>query len=426
MKKKILIIGSGGREHAIGIALKKNNNCDLFFTPGNGGTQSIGKNINAFPTTQLIEFVKTNQITLTIVGPEVPLSEGIVNKFQKENLPIIGPSKQGALLESSKKWAKEFMKKNNIPTGAYQSFTNIDQALAYCNNQSFPIVIKADGLAAGKGVTIAQSFDEAKTALIDCLTNNKFSDSGKTVIIEEFLKGEEASIFAFTDGKTILPMIAAQDHKAIYDGDKGPNTGGMGAYAPAPLITNELYKKINNEVFIPVLKGLQKENINYKGIIYAGLMIKDNQPMIIEFNVRFGDPETQIVLPLLKTNLLEIFEAIQNEELDKITLEWTDQYAVCVVLASKGYPNQHEKNKKITINTQENQNNIIHAGTTIKNNQLLSNGGRVMGTIGVSDQLNDAIKKSYALVEKIEFENKYYRTDIGQKALKLTEKPLYK
>ena len=355
---KLLIIGSGGREHAIGIALKQSDkNPTLYFAPGNAGTALLGTNIaiNAADINSLLSFAKETNIDMTIVGPEDPLVMGIVDTFQKENLTIFGPNKLAAQLEGSKKWAKQLMKNYNIPTANYHAFTDYEKAKDYIKaNNQYPIVIKADGLAAGKGVTIATSQNEANNAIEECLLNKKFNDAGTEIIIEDFLEGDEASIFAFTDSKVILPMLAAQDHKAIGDGDTGPNTGGMGAYCPTPLVTPEMYKKVTETIFEPLLQAFQKEGITYKGIVYAGLMItKTGDISIVEFNVRFGDPETQVVLPLLKTDLLTIFEAIETETLANISLEWSTESAVCVVLASGGYPNAYQKGKPISGLTQE-------------------------------------------------------------------------
>ena len=418
----ILIIGSGGREHAIGIALKKSqSNPTLYFAPGNAGTKPLGTNlsIQATDIPALLSFAKTNAINLTIVGPEDPLVMGIVDTFETENLSIIGPSKLGAQLEGSKKWAKQLMKTYNIPTANYQVFSDYEEAKNVISNYNkFPIVIKANGLAAGKGVTIAKTKDEALIALKECLVSKKFKDAGLEVIVEDFLEGDEASIFAFTDSHVIKPMLAAQDHKAIGDGDTGPNTGGMGAYCPTPLISPELYQKVNDTIFTPLLEAFKKENILYKGIIYAGLMIsKQGDVSIVEFNVRFGDPETQVVLPLLKTDLLSIFEAIADEKLSKINLEWSKDSAVCVVLASGGYPNAYEKGKAISglKQTQETI-SIIHAGTKQDNGNIITSGGRVLGIVAKAATLDLAITQAYKTTKEISFENMIYRSDIGQKA----------
>ncbi len=410
---KVLLIGSGGREHSIALKLSQSPRLtQLYIAPGNPGTEQVGINVPIGETQidELIQFAKKEKIDLTFVGPEGPLAAGIVDRFQAEKLAIVGPDLKGAQLESSKKWAKEIMIKNHIPTAAYQAFTDLDSALGYLRH--FPVVIKADGLAAGKGVTIALSFDEARQALEDCFLNSKFGQAGNQVVIEEFLTGDEASILAFTDGKTILAMAPAQDHKAIFDGDKGPNTGGMGSYCPAPLVTPALEKEVLETVFKPLLKGLQQEGITYKGIIYAGLMICKGKPYVIEFNARFGDPETQVVLPQLKTDLLDIFVAMNEGKLDQIRLEWADTTTVCVVLASKGYPGEFEKGKII----RGLHPGVIHAGTLRQaQGTVVTNGGRVLGVIGQDKEMGKAIEKAYQEAEKIQFEGKYFRTDIGKR-----------
>jgi len=421
---KILIIGSGGREHSIGISLKKSpKNPTLYFAPGNAGTELLGTNIpiKADEIQKLLNFAKENTIALTIVGPEDPLVLGIVDLFHHENLKIIGPDKKGAQLEGSKKWAKNLMKKYNIPTASYESFTDFTLAKDYILSQkTYPIVIKADGLAAGKGVTIANSQDEALIAIEDCLLNQKFKDAGSEIIIEDFLEGDEASLFAFTDSKVMLPMIAAQDHKAINDGDTGPNTGGMGAYCPTPLVTPDLYQEIQETVFTPLLNAFKEENICYKGIVYAGLMIsKSKKVSIVKFNVRFGDPETQVVLPLLNTDLLSIFESMTDQTLSSVSLDWSDDTAICVVLASGGYPEAYEKGKEINGPLTHNEYaTIIHAGTQNDNNTLKTAGGRVLGVVSKARNLDQAITKAYQATQTISFDNMVYRKDIGQKAKK--------
>ena len=420
---KILIIGSGGREHAIGLKLQQSaHQPELYFAPGNAGTSECGTNIAIKETNidELIKFVKENQIDITFVGPEAPLVNGIVDQFENEQLSIIGPSKAAAQLEGSKDWSKQLMKKYNIPTANFETFTTFEAAKQYLlQTNIYPIVIKADGLAAGKGVTVAQDESHAIQALEDCFINNKFSSAGQKVVIEECLFGQEASIFAFTDGETMYPMMPAQDHKAIFDGDKGPNTGGMGAYCPAPIITAEIQQAINKTVFQPLLTALQKEKLNYTGVVFAGLMIEPNgNAKVIEFNVRFGDPETQVVLPCLATDLVDIFTAITQKKLTTINLKWKQTNAVCVVLASEGYPGNYEKNKVITGIQSINSNcHVIHAGTKKNNNQLLSNGGRVLGVVGQAIELKTAIDTTYEAVKHISFENVYYRNDIGFKAI---------
>ncbi|MEK9727205.1 MAG: phosphoribosylamine--glycine ligase [Candidatus Margulisiibacteriota bacterium] len=421
----ILLIGSGGREHAIAHCLSKSDRLKkLYVAPGNPGTFQCAENvpISVNDTEALITFAKAHQIDFTFVGPEQPLADGIVDAFQAQNLRIIGPNQDAAQLESSKAWAKSKYKQYGIPTSDYEEFRSYDDAISYIKvKNQFPIVIKADGLAAGKGVTIAENLDHADQALKDCFLNNIFKDAGECVVIEDFLEGEEASLFAFTDGKTVLPMVSAQDHKAIYDGDKGPNTGGMGAYSPAPVFTNLVQDKVMQRILKPLIDGFNQDGINYKGILYAGLMIDSNgDPYVVEFNIRFGDPETQIVLPKLETDLIDIFTAISNETLSEITLSWRDDYSVCVVIAADGYPGSYEKGKTINgLNDSSDSNSFVyHAGTVMTDaGDYLTNGGRVLNVCAESKSLEKAIESVYKRCESISFDGAYYRRDIGQKGL---------
>jgi len=420
---KILLIGSGGREHSLALALSKSrHHVELFIAPGNPGTSQLGKNIpiQVDQINELLAFAQQEAIDLTVVGPELPLALGIVDQFQAHHLKIIGPTADGARIESSKAWAKAFYKRHHIPSAAFEIFTDFDAALTYLRSRNtYPIVLKADGLAAGKGVTVAQHFDEAKFALEDCFIKNVFANAGKTVVIEDFLKGQEASVLAFTDGKTVIPMVAAQDHKAIFDNDQGPNTGGMGAYAPAPIVTPDVAKRVYDDILLPVVAGFQKENISYQGILYAGLMIDNGIPSVVEFNARFGDPETQVVLPLLNTDLVDIFIAITEQKLGSIQLEWKDQSAVCVVLAAQGYPGPYVTKVPIQLDLSSHPNvQVIHAGTAFdQNGQLVTNGGRVFGVVGIDSELNIAQTKAYDAIKQIHFSNQYFRKDIAQKAL---------
>ncbi|RAP36513.1 phosphoribosylamine--glycine ligase [Candidatus Marinamargulisbacteria bacterium SCGC AAA071-K20] len=420
----ILIIGSGGREHALGVALKKSPQCEqLYFAPGNAGTSTIGKNlsISDIDIDALLDFATQNKIDLTMVGPEAPLVSGIVDIFTEAGLAIVGPSKAAAQLEGSKDWAKAFMVRHNIPTAKYETFLDYDTSIAYINKRdTYPIVIKADGLAAGKGVTVALNFEMADDALTDCFIDQKFSEAGAKVVIEDFLKGEEASIFAFTDGHVIKPMTPAQDHKAVFDGDKGPNTGGMGSYSPAPLVTPAIEDNVYNDVFLPLLRGLQAEGIVYKGIVYAGLMIDKGEVSIVEFNVRFGDPETQVVLPRLKTDLVTILNAVSNETLDSVNLEWSDDSGVCVVLASGGYPGSYKKGQVMTGLEGDTQTcYVIHAGSEVNDkDETITKGGRVCGVVSIHSDLKIAIETAYQRVDQVQFNGKYNRTDIGFKAFK--------
>ncbi|MEK9657070.1 MAG: phosphoribosylamine--glycine ligase [bacterium] len=422
--QRLLIIGSGGREHAIGLCLKKQSpDLSLFFAPGNAGTSLIGKNIPIKDTQlpELLHFVKETHIDLTFVGPEAPLVLGIVDLFESEGLCIIGPSREAAQLEGSKEWAKKFMQRHGIPSADYASFTSFDKALSYLKTQSLPIVIKADGLAAGKGVSVCSTFSEAEQALSDCLLENKFNSSGQRVLIESFMEGQEASIFAFTDGHSFTPMLACQDHKQIHDGDKGPNTGGMGAYCPAPIVTPEIFSFVSTHIFQPLVSGFAKEGIAYTGIIYAGLMIHGDQVRVVEFNVRFGDPETQVILPLLKTHLADIFNAISTRRLSELTIEWSENSAVCVVLASKGYPTSSSNNEVIhgldTVSDFKTA-HIVHAGTVLDDDDtILSHGGRVLAVVNVDKTLAPSIKGCYKALSNVHFKGCQFRRDIGQKAL---------
>ncbi|MFC1770712.1 phosphoribosylamine--glycine ligase [Candidatus Margulisiibacteriota bacterium] len=423
---KILLIGSGGREHSLALKMKESPKlAKLYIAPGNAGTAEIGENISLKEDQieELLAFALENKIDLTIVGPEMPLVAGIVDKFESHNLKIIGPNQKAAQLEGSKIWAKQIMRKYNVPSADFACFTTFEESISYLTGKNqYPIVIKADGLAAGKGVTVAATEAEAKKALEDCFINNIFGSAGASVVIEEFLKGEEASILAFVDEDTVIPMASAQDHKAIYNGDKGPNTGGMGAYSPAPLVSAEIDELVLETIFKPLITGLKKEGIIYKGILYAGLMIDKGQAAVVEFNVRFGDPETQVVIPRLKNDLLEVFEAIADNNLSNVKLEWEEQSAVCIVLASGGYPGNYEKGKPVT-GFEFFQNNtslqLVHAGTKLnEQNALVTNGGRVLGVVGLDHDLKSAQTLAYKGVKAISFEKMYYRTDIAAKAFK--------
>jgi phosphoribosylamine---glycine ligase len=419
----ILLIGSGGREHALALKMHESPLLDqLFIAPGNPGTALLGENvpISDSDIPALLEFALSHSIGLTIVGPEGPLAAGLADIFRANGLRVVGPGADGAQLESSKSWSKGIMAKAGIPTAAYGEFSDFDSAVLYLDAQnSYPIVIKADGLAAGKGVTVATDRLQAVSALENCFKHDAFGSAGSRVVIEAFLLGQEASIFAFCDGDSFLPMIAAQDHKAVFDRDAGPNTGGMGAYAPAPIVTPSVAKAVNEQVFRPLLTQLKKEGIHYCGIIYAGLMIDNGQINVVEFNARFGDPETQIVLPLLKTDLLSVFVAMVDGCLSKITLEWEKGSAVCVVMSAPGYPGPYEKNIAISglksLNARDCY--VVHAGTRLSDGAIRSNGGRVLSVVGIDHTLEAAINKAYSGIHKISFKGGHFRTDIGSKAL---------
>ncbi len=422
----ILIIGGGGREHALAWKLAKSDRVrKIYVAPGNGGTASgslIIENIDLNKTDELISFAKKNHIGLTVVGPEVPLSEGIVDDFQKNNLKIFGPSKAAAQLESSKEFAKDFMRRHNIPTASYQTFTDLNKAKEYVKKNRVPIVIKADGLAAGKGVIIAENESEAFKALELMLIDNAFGDSGARVVIEEYLEGEEASFIVISDGDSILPLASSQDHKRLLDNDVGPNTGGMGAYSPAPIVTEDVHNKIMAQVIEPTIKGMKSDGINFCGFLYAGLMIdKNNNIKTLEFNCRMGDPETQPILFRLKSDLLPVLLDATNNQLHKSQIEWEDNSSITVVMASKNYPDQPElgdiiyglDSEKLSTDTF-----IFHAGTTLENGKIKTSGGRVLGVTAKEKSLKEAKEKVYQLVKKIKFNGAQYRKDIANKALK--------
>ncbi len=422
----ILIIGGGGREHALAWKLAKSDRVrKIYVAPGNGGTASgslIIENIDLNKTDELISFAKKNHIGLTVVGPEVPLSEGIVDDFQKNNLKIFGPSKAAAQLESSKEFAKDFMHRHNIPTASYQTFTDLNKAKEYVKKNRVPIVIKADGLAAGKGVIIAENEPEAFKALELMLIDNAFGDSGARVVIEEYLEGEEASFIVISDGDSILPLASSQDHKRLLDNDVGPNTGGMGAYSPAPIVTEDVHNKIMAQVIEPTIKGMKSDGINFCGFLYAGLMIdKNNNIKTLEFNCRMGDPETQPILFRLKSDLLPVLLDATNNQLHKSQIEWEDNSSITVVMASKNYPDQPElgdiiyglDSEKLSTDTF-----IFHAGKTLENGKIKTSGGRVLGVTAKEKSLKEAKEKVYQLVKKIKFNGAQYRKDIANKALK--------
>ncbi|MGP3778663.1 phosphoribosylamine--glycine ligase [Halanaerobium saccharolyticum] len=420
----ILLIGSGGRENALAWKLAQSSRVkELYIAAGNPGTAEYGENLEFDESNQeaLLEFALKEKIDITVVGPETPLAAGIVDLFEEHDLKVFGPKKAAAQLESSKAFSKKLMEKYSIPTAEYRSFTSADEAKAYIKEKGAPIVVKASGLAAGKGVIVAQTEAEAVKAVETIMLNDKFGEAGEKVVIEEFLEGEEATILAFCDGKTVVPMIPSQDHKPAYDGGKGPNTGGMGAYAPAPVVTEEIMEDFKKEIMEPTLKALQSEGLDFKGIIYFGLMIKNSRAKVLEYNVRFGDPEAQVVLPLLETDLVDIMESVLKEDLDKIEIKWKDKKALCVVMASGGYPVNYEKGKEITgIKEAAAAQDIIvfQAGTRLEGNKLLTDGGRVLAVTALGDSFQEVIDKAYQGVEKIHFEDFQIRKDIGHKALK--------
>lgn len=420
---KILVIGSGGREHALVWKLKQSKKAQkIYCAPGNAGMMRIAKcvNIAADDIERLAEFAVSSKINLTIVGPEQPLAAGIVDEFKRRRLKIFGPEKAGARLESSKVFAKEFMQKYHIPTAAFKIFDNLTDAIGFCKSIEFPTVIKVDGLAAGKGVIIAHSFDEAATTLEEIFNARKFGEAGLKVIIESCLEGQEVSVMAITDGKTFLPFLPSQDHKQAFEGDRGPNTGGMGAICPVDFVTEHVMEQITQFVLEPTIAGLRKENIPYRGVIYAGIMLTNSGPKVLEYNCRFGDPETQAVLPMLKSDLVEVMRATIEGRLDKLAkLDWRRGAAACVVMASKGYPGKYTKGRRISglQNIREDGAYVFHAGTKRENNQWLTAGGRVLGVMGMGDDLKSALSKVYRIVKRIRFDGIYYRKDIGFRVL---------
>lgn len=416
---KVLVVGSGGREHTIVWKLSQSPKIDkLYCAPGNAGISEIAEcvDIGATEIEKLVEFAATNQIDLTVVGMDDPLVMGIVDAFEAANLRIFGPKKNAAIIEGSKSFSKSLMKKYNIPTAKYEIFDNYDKALEYLKLQQMPIVIKADGLALGKGVLICNTFDEANEALKQIMIDKKFGLAGNIVVIEEFLKGQEISVLSFCDGKTVIPMVSAQDHKRALDGDKGLNTGGMGTFSPSRIYTKEIEKECMETIFKPTVEAMNKEGRTFKGVLYFGLMLTDNGMKVIEYNARFGDPETQVILPRLKTDLLEIFEACIDTQLDKLDIQWESNAAVCVMLASGGYPESYNKGYEIT-GLDKLKDNIIafHSGTAKVDNKIVTNGGRVLGITAVGNDLDEAIKSAYEAVECINFDKKHFRKDIGIK-----------
>lgn len=418
---KVLVVGSGGREHAICWKLLQSPKVDkIYCAPGNAGIGEIAElvPIGAMEFDKLAEFAKANDIGLTVVGMDDPLVGGIVDKFEEEGLRVFGPRANAAIIEGSKAFSKELMKKYNIPTAAYETFDNYEAALEYVKKGDFPVVLKADGLALGKGVLICNNLEEAEAGLNTIMVDKKFGDSGNKVVIEEFLTGQEMSVLSFCDGKTIVPMVSAQDHKRALDGDKGLNTGGMGTFSPSRYYTPELAEECMETIYKPTVEALNREGRTFKGIIFFGLMLTPKGMRVIEYNARFGDPETQVVLPRLKTDLLEIFEACVDGTLDKINVEWEDNGTACVVLASGGYPESYQKGYEITgLEDAKKAPNILvfHAGTALKDGKFVTNGGRVLGITGIGKDLDEAIKIAYEGVKLVDFKDKHYRKDIGVK-----------
>lgn len=421
---QVLVIGGGGREHTLVWKLAQSKKVTkLYAAPGNPGMKDLAEcvDLDIADLDGLADWAEKHAIDLTVVGPEAPLVAGIVDVFKARGLTIFGPSAKAAEIEGSKIFSKELMEKYGVPTAFFKVCDNLADARAFVEEKGAPIVIKADGLAAGKGVVVAMTRDEALAALDEMMGAHKFGSAGNRVVIEEFMEGEEASLLAFTDGKTIVPMLAAQDHKRVNDGDQGPNTGGMGAYCPAPVMTDALKEKTVKEVLRPIVDALAKEGRPYSGCLYAGLMIKGDSVKVVEFNARFGDPETQVVLPLLKSDLAEIMVACANGTLTPDLVEWSDKAAVCVVMASGGYPASYKKGIPITGLKAANAMDdvvVFHAGTREEDGKILANGGRVLGVTAVADDIPSAQQKAYDAVDKIHFDGAHYRQDIAWRALR--------
>ncbi|WP_419769763.1 MAG: phosphoribosylamine--glycine ligase [Candidatus Marinarcus sp.] len=419
----ILILGSGGREYSIGLAIYKENKHNLFFMPGNGATSNLGENINIEDYNQLASWAIENNIDLTIVGPEAPLVDGVVDIFKQQNLTIFGPSAAAARLEGSKVYMKNILKKYNIPTAAFLETSNEEEAHDFIDGMNLPIVVKADGLCAGKGVIIAQSKKEAKEAVTDMLNGSSFGDAGSSVVVEEFLDGYELSIFAICDGDNYKILPAAQDHKRIGDGDTGPNTGGMGAYAPTPLVNEDIYKKVEERVIKPTLEGMKKEGAPYEGVLFIGVMVVKGEPIILEYNVRFGDPECEILMPLLETPVSELFYKGATKNLDSLEIKIKNEYSVGVVMASANYPYSSSEPAQIIIDdiVDEdilNNTHISFAGVSQEDGVLFATGGRVLVCVGSGKTIKEARNRAYALCGQVHYVGKKCRTDIAYQALK--------
>ena len=417
---RVLVIGSGGREHALAWKIAQSPLVKkVFCAPGNAGTANVAENID-IPSDNidaLLQFATVTGIGLTIVGPEQPLVKGLVDSFEESGLRVFGPSQRAAEIEGSKVFCKDLMKKYGIPTARYESFDSPDQVKLFTKEDE-PVVVKASGLAAGKGVILCSNAEEARSAVQSIMQEKAFGNAGDQVVVEEFLTGQEVSLLVFTDGKTVLPLDSAQDHKAAFDGDKGPNTGGMGAYSPALVFTEELKQQVIDEIMIPTVRAMAKEGRYYRGILYAGLMLTESGPKVLEFNARFGDPETQPIMMRIKNDIVPIFEACIDGTLAKQSLQWRQEPTVCVVMAAKGYPSSYEKGKEISgLNLDENRQVVVfHAGTKLENGKVLTNGGRVLGVTALGSDINQAIKNAYSAVDKIKWDGIHYRKDIGNKA----------
>ncbi|MDE5991091.1 MAG: phosphoribosylamine--glycine ligase [Clostridia bacterium] len=415
----VLVIGSGGREHTICWALSKSPKVDkIYCLPGNGGISQIAEcvPIGVMDFDAIVDFVDTHKdVELTVVAPDDPLAAGLVDRLNEKGHRAFGPKANAAIIEASKAFSKYLMKKYGIPTADYEEFQDYEKAVEYLSKAKYPLVVKADGLALGKGVIICNNVEEGLQAAKDMMIDSKFKEAGKTVIVEEFMTGQEVSILSFCDGKTIVPMVNARDHKRAYDNDEGLNTGGMGTFSPSAIYTPEIEKEVMNNIILPTVEAMNKEERTFKGVLYFGLMLTADGAKVVEYNARFGDPETQVVLPRLKTDLLDIFNAVVDGNLDKMNIEWTDDACVCVVMASGGYPESYEKGKEIAIGELDEDILLFHAGTKIENGKLLTNGGRVLGVTALGKNIDEARQKAYANVKKIKFDGAFFRSDIGIK-----------
>ncbi|MBR0087666.1 MAG: phosphoribosylamine--glycine ligase [Lachnospiraceae bacterium] len=419
----LLVVGGGGREHAIIKKLKENKDVSCIYAlPGNGGMEddAVCVNISATDIAGITEFARTHEIDYAVVAPDDPLVLGCADELEKAGIPVFGPSKKAAIIEGSKIFSKDLMKKYGIPTAAYEVFDNVSEALAYVEQAPLPLVVKADGLALGKGVVIAFTKEEAADAVKSCMEDRKFGASGERIVIEEYLTGPEVSVLSFTDGHVVVPMVSSMDHKRALDNDEGLNTGGMGTVAPNPYYTKAIADECMETIFLPTMKAMNAEGRTFKGCLYFGLMLTEKGPKVIEYNCRFGDPETQVVLPLLKTDLLTVMQAVTNETLSDLTVEFMDKAAACVIMASDGYPASYEKGFEITIPEEAKPHTYV-AGAVRKDGKLLTNGGRVLGVTAVEDDLPTALKEAYRLAASIHFDNAYYRHDIGKRALQALE-----
>ena len=418
---KVLVVGGGGREHAVCKKLKESKLVDtLLCAPGNAGIAQVATcvpGVKATDVPAIVKLAKDEQVDFVCVTPDDPLALGCVDALEAAGIPAFGPSAYAAQMESSKIFSKNLMKKYGIPTAASETFDDMDAALAYLNTQEAPIVVKADGLALGKGVIVAQTIDEAKEAVVEMMQGGRFGKSGARVLIEECMFGREVTVLCFCDGKTIVPMRASQDHKRVFDNDQGPNTGGMGAFAPSPLYTEEIAERTMKEILLPTLHAMNAEGFTFKGVLYVGLMLTDKGPRVVEYNARFGDPETQAVLPLLESDLMEIMMAVHNQTLDRMDIRWKDQAAACIVLASGGYPGKYESGKLITglEDAEKMGATVYHAGTKLTEAGYVTAGGRVLGVTALGGSLKAAVDSAYAAARKIHFDGAHMRSDIGSK-----------